>query len=301
MIERKYGRIVNIASNSGLNGHGSYRLGGVWRTEGGVIALSRALAWEFGGYGITVNCASPGWIVPHSPDETGNEQLLEEVGIRLLHAGEAGGVHQELACPPSRSAGRHRLHRPLLRFRACQLSHRADGQCEWWRRHVVETAGVRRRFRMDLGLKGKTVIVTGAGSNIGRGILLEFAREGSRLVAAEKDEEQGKRAVEEANKLGGQAVLVRTDVTDWDSVQAMVQETLKTVRPDRCPGQQRRRHHRHGPLPQEEAGGMGQGDQAELLGGHQLHPGRGRSHGRAEAAGGSSISRRPRARSAWGP
>jgi 2-hydroxycyclohexanecarboxyl-CoA dehydrogenase len=79
---------------------------------------------------------------------------------------------------------------------------------------------------VDLGLKGKTVIVTGAGSNIGRGILLEFAKEGSRLVAAEKDEAQGMRVVGEANRLGGEAVMIRTDVTDWDSVQAMVRETL---------------------------------------------------------------------------
>jgi 2-hydroxycyclohexanecarboxyl-CoA dehydrogenase len=78
---------------------------------------------------------------------------------------------------------------------------------------------MKRRFRMDLGLKGKTVVVTGAGSNIGRGILLEFAREGSRVVAAEKDEVQGKRVVDEA-------VMIRTDVTDWDSVQAMVKETV---------------------------------------------------------------------------
>jgi 2-hydroxycyclohexanecarboxyl-CoA dehydrogenase len=81
---------------------------------------------------------------------------------------------------------------------------------------------------MDLGLKGKTVIVTGAGSNIGRGILLEFAKEGSRVVAAEKDELQGKRVVAEANELGGDAILIRTDVTDWDSVQAMVKETLSS-------------------------------------------------------------------------
>ena len=79
---------------------------------------------------------------------------------------------------------------------------------------------------MDLGLKGKTVIVTGAGSNIGRGILLEFAREGARVVAAEKDETQGKKVVGEAVKLGGEAVMIRTDVTDWDSVQAAVRETL---------------------------------------------------------------------------
>jgi len=79
---------------------------------------------------------------------------------------------------------------------------------------------------MDLGLAGKTVIVTGGGSNIGRGIVLAFAREGSNVVNAELDELQGQKVVDEANNLGGQAILVKTDVTDWDSVQAMVKKTL---------------------------------------------------------------------------
>lgn len=80
---------------------------------------------------------------------------------------------------------------------------------------------------MDLGLEGKTVIVTGGGSNIGRGIVLAFAKEGSNIVNAEVDEEQGQKVVDEANSLGGKAILVKTDVTDWDSAQAMVKETLE--------------------------------------------------------------------------
>ncbi len=80
---------------------------------------------------------------------------------------------------------------------------------------------------MDLGLKGKTVIVTGGGSNIGRGIVLAFAREGCRIANVERDEEQGQKVVAEANGLGGEAVLIKADVTDWDSVQAMVKQTLE--------------------------------------------------------------------------
>ena len=44
---------------------------------------------------------------------------------------------------------------------------------------------------MDLNLQGKTVIVTGAGSNIGRAIALAFARERANVVVAEIDEGQG--------------------------------------------------------------------------------------------------------------
>ena len=75
---------------------------------------------------------------------------------------------------------------------------------------------------MELNLQGKTVIVTGAGSNIGRAIALAFARERANVVVAEIDEGQGAKTATEAGALGATAIAVRTDVTRWESVQAMV-------------------------------------------------------------------------------
>jgi 2-hydroxycyclohexanecarboxyl-CoA dehydrogenase len=76
---------------------------------------------------------------------------------------------------------------------------------------------------MDLNLKGKSVIVTGGGSNIGRAISLAFAREGTHLTVAEIDEGQGTKVAVEAGKQGAaSANVVPTDVTRWESVQAMV-------------------------------------------------------------------------------
>jgi 2-hydroxycyclohexanecarboxyl-CoA dehydrogenase len=75
---------------------------------------------------------------------------------------------------------------------------------------------------MDLNLGGKTVIVTGAGSNIGRAIALAFARERANVVVAEIDESQGGKTAAEATALGAASIAVRTDVTRWESVQAMV-------------------------------------------------------------------------------
>lgn len=75
---------------------------------------------------------------------------------------------------------------------------------------------------MDLGLGGKTVVVTGAGSNIGRAIALAFGRERANVVIAEIDEGQGRRVAGEVEALGAPALAVRTDVTAWAEVQAMV-------------------------------------------------------------------------------
>jgi 2-hydroxycyclohexanecarboxyl-CoA dehydrogenase len=78
---------------------------------------------------------------------------------------------------------------------------------------------------MDLNLSGKSVVVTGGGSNIGRAISLAFAREGVHLTLAEIDEGQGQKVVAEARKRGAaSAALVPTDVTKWESVQGMVRE-----------------------------------------------------------------------------
>lgn len=78
---------------------------------------------------------------------------------------------------------------------------------------------------MELGLAGKTVIVTGGGSNIGRAISLAFAREGAYVTITEIDEEQGKKVAEEIEKMGGRALVIKTDVTKWEDVQ----ETVKRV------------------------------------------------------------------------
>ena len=79
---------------------------------------------------------------------------------------------------------------------------------------------------MELGLKGRTVIVTGGASNIGRAITLAFAREGSNIVMAEIDEAQGKKVADQVDALGtgGRCIVVKTDVTKLDEVEAMVKK-----------------------------------------------------------------------------
>lgn len=76
---------------------------------------------------------------------------------------------------------------------------------------------------MDLGLSGKSVVITGGGSNIGRAITLAFAQEGCHVTIADVDDGAGLRVADAARKDGAaSATVVRTDVTAWESVVAMV-------------------------------------------------------------------------------
>ena len=84
---------------------------------------------------------------------------------------------------------------------------------------------------MDLGFSGKTVVVTGGGSNIGRAIALAFGREGARVAIAEIDAGQGEKVAREIDDAGGSACVVETDVSNWDSVTAMVQRVEREVGP----------------------------------------------------------------------
>ena len=82
---------------------------------------------------------------------------------------------------------------------------------------------------MDLGLAGKTVIVTGGGSNIGRATSLTFAKEGANVIIAELKAAFGEKVASEANalKASGRTVVIETDVAKMDAVEAMVNKTIE--------------------------------------------------------------------------
>jgi 3-hydroxybutyrate dehydrogenase len=77
-------------------------------------------------------------------------------------------------------------------------------------------------------LEGKTAIVTGAASGIGRGIAQRFASEGAKVVIADLDRAQPKVAAAEiAAATGGQMLGIAMDVTDEAAVESAVATTVR--------------------------------------------------------------------------
>jgi len=91
MLERKYGRIVNISSvigRMGNRGQANYAA-----SKAGLIALSQTLAKEFAGKGITVNAVAPGFIETDMLKSVPKE-IMEKIlaGIPLGRLGKPSEV-----------------------------------------------------------------------------------------------------------------------------------------------------------------------------------------------------------------
>ena len=74
----------------------------------------------------------------------------------------------------------------------------------------------------------KTIVVTGAGSGIGRATALCFAKEGANVVIADINLEDAESTVVQIMQVKGKAVAFKTDVSDPVSVQELVVFTIKT-------------------------------------------------------------------------
>src|SRR4030042_3787871 len=82
---------------------------------------------------------------------------------------------------------------------------------------------------MDLGLKGKTAIVTGGASNIGRGISLTLGAEGAYVVIADIDEKQAEKTAGDIKAAGGKAMAIKVDLTKYPEGEAMVNKVAKEL------------------------------------------------------------------------
>jgi len=88
MMRRKYGRIINLSSASGLMGQAGQT--NYSASKAGIIGLTKALAREVASRGITVNAVAPGFIKTALTDKM-PQDILDQL-LPLIPAGRVGTV-----------------------------------------------------------------------------------------------------------------------------------------------------------------------------------------------------------------
>ena len=73
-------------------------------------------------------------------------------------------------------------------------------------------------------LDGKSAVITGAATGIGRTTALLFAREGAHVIVGDLNEEEARRTIEGIEAGNGEAQFVRTDVSRAEDVEALMEE-----------------------------------------------------------------------------
>ena len=76
-------------------------------------------------------------------------------------------------------------------------------------------------------VKNKIVIVTGAGSGIGKATAIHFAKFGATVVVSDRQEAGAKEVVATIIKDGGKAISIPADVTSFEAVENLVAQTVK--------------------------------------------------------------------------
>ena len=84
MIKAHYGRIINIASMYGLVGNMIVGSSPYHAAKGGVVNLTRALAAEWGKYGITVNSICPGYFYTDLTTATLDSDYFQAIAKRSI-------------------------------------------------------------------------------------------------------------------------------------------------------------------------------------------------------------------------
>jgi len=82
---------------------------------------------------------------------------------------------------------------------------------------------------MDLGLKGKVALITGASKGLGRAVAEELAREGAHVSICARGKEDLEKAAAGLRQYGVTVVATQADVTNMDDVQRVIEETIKQL------------------------------------------------------------------------
>jgi len=77
-------------------------------------------------------------------------------------------------------------------------------------------------------MQGKIAVVTGAGSGIGRAVAVMFAKEGAKVICANRTEKDGEETLAMIKDAGGEGTYVKTDVRKKEDIEKLREKTLET-------------------------------------------------------------------------
>jgi NAD(P)-dependent dehydrogenase (short-subunit alcohol dehydrogenase family) len=78
-----------------------------------------------------------------------------------------------------------------------------------------------------LDFQGKVVLITGAATGIGRAVAVAFATQGAKVSIGDINDDAARETLDLVKEAGGDALFLRTDVSDEADVQKLVSETLR--------------------------------------------------------------------------
>lgn len=151
-------------------------------------------------------------------------KVLMVKGIGLVAAGENARAAQtvtDVFCDAMKIAWGARGFGGEHPMTAEQIAFIDNWEVENYRRKVAASSSKGR-------VEGKTIIVTGAAQGFGEGIARELIKEGANIVVADLNEVTGTATVASFNSIAkaNKAIFVKTNVTDLDSLQNLIKETV---------------------------------------------------------------------------
>src|SRR5438046_1211636 len=79
--------------------------------------------------------------------------------------------------------------------------------------------------------RSEVVVITGASGGVGRATVREFAQRGAHIGLVARGEAGLDGALQDVERLGGKAVAIPTDITDYDAVEAAATKVEETFGP----------------------------------------------------------------------
>lgn len=127
MIERSYGKIVNIGSDAGRVGE--YNEAVYSACKGGLIALTKALAREFGRHKLNLNVVCPGLTLPVNPEDAGENSLWHADSHQSKIFSNEETMKKAVKHYPLRRAGVPNDLVPMVLMLASDQTSYVTGQC----------------------------------------------------------------------------------------------------------------------------------------------------------------------------